>query len=256
MRAFRSRAGWRSGAAARCGMTRWPGAMPAAADLRGVDLIQNCEVTGMKIEGGRIQAAWKPPRLHRRGQGRRGGGGQFVVEGHGPCRHAAADRKPCAAGLCLRGAEAADRRRDDLWRRAFLCQPVRQGRPRFRRRHRRLQFLRPTRQPAGDRGRGRRRHGADARHRARPPAAHLGRHHGHVDGRQSPIIDKTHVEGLYFNGGWCYGGFKATPASGWCFAHLLANDAPHKVATAYRFDRFLKGLMIDEKGQGAQPNLH
>ena len=72
----------------------------------------------------------------------------------------------------------------------------------------------------------------------------------------SPIIDKTHVEGLYFNGGWCYGGFKATPASGWCFAHLLATDTPHRVATAYRFDRFLKGLMIDEKGQGATPNLH
>jgi methylglutamate dehydrogenase subunit A len=72
----------------------------------------------------------------------------------------------------------------------------------------------------------------------------------------SPIIDKTHIDGLYFNGGWCYGGFKATPASGWCFAHLLAKDEPHKTATAYRFDRFLKGLMIDEKGQGATPNLH
>ena len=72
----------------------------------------------------------------------------------------------------------------------------------------------------------------------------------------SPIIDKTEVDGLYFNGGWCYGGFKATPASGWCFAHLLARDAPHATATAYRFDRFRKGLMIDEKGMGAQPNLH
>ena len=72
----------------------------------------------------------------------------------------------------------------------------------------------------------------------------------------SPIIDKTDIDGLYFNGGWCYGGFKATPASGWCFAHLLAKDEPHETATAYRFDRFRKGLMIDEKGQGAQPNLH
>ena len=72
----------------------------------------------------------------------------------------------------------------------------------------------------------------------------------------SPIIDKTGVEGLYFNGGWCYGGFKATPASGWVFAHLLATGTPHPTATAYRFDRFRKGLMIDEKGVGAQPNLH
>lgn len=72
----------------------------------------------------------------------------------------------------------------------------------------------------------------------------------------SPIIDKTDIDGLFFNGGWCYGGFKATPASGWCFAHLLAKDEPHETATAYRFDRFRTGLMIDEKGVGAQPNLH
>jgi sarcosine oxidase subunit beta len=72
----------------------------------------------------------------------------------------------------------------------------------------------------------------------------------------SPIIDKTPVEGLYLNAGWCYGGFKATPASGWCFAHLIARDMPHDVAAAYRLDRFRTGHMIDEKGQGAQPNLH
>lgn len=72
----------------------------------------------------------------------------------------------------------------------------------------------------------------------------------------SPFIDRTGIEGLYFNGGWCYGGFKATPASGLCFAHLLATDRPHPTATAYRLDRFRRGAMIDEKGQGAQPNLH
>jgi sarcosine oxidase subunit beta len=72
----------------------------------------------------------------------------------------------------------------------------------------------------------------------------------------SPIIDKTHIEGLYFNGGWCYGGFKATPASGYTYAHLLVTDEPHPTAKAYRFDRFAKGLMIDEKGMGNQPNLH
>lgn len=72
----------------------------------------------------------------------------------------------------------------------------------------------------------------------------------------SPIIDKCDLEGFYFNGGWCYGGFKATPASGWCFAHLLANDEPHETATAFRLDRFRKGFVIDERGVGAQPNLH
>ncbi|GAA6180094.1 sarcosine oxidase subunit beta family protein [Shimia sp. NS0008-38b] len=72
----------------------------------------------------------------------------------------------------------------------------------------------------------------------------------------SPFIDKTHIDGLYFNGGWCYGGFKATPAAGYALAHLLATDRPHETATAYRLDRFRTGNMIDEKGQGAQPNLH
>ncbi|MCB2127583.1 MAG: sarcosine oxidase subunit beta family protein [Rhodobacteraceae bacterium] len=72
----------------------------------------------------------------------------------------------------------------------------------------------------------------------------------------SPIIDRTPTEGLYLNAGWCYGGFKATPASGWAFAHLLATDTPHETATAYRLDRFARGYMIDEKGVGAQPNLH
>jgi heterotetrameric sarcosine oxidase beta subunit len=72
----------------------------------------------------------------------------------------------------------------------------------------------------------------------------------------SPIIDRTLVRGLYLNAGWCYGGFKATPASGWCFAHLIARDQSHPFAAAYRLDRFATGHLIDEKGVGAQPNLH
>ena len=72
----------------------------------------------------------------------------------------------------------------------------------------------------------------------------------------SPFIDKTHVEGLYLNAGWCYGGFKATPASGYCYAHLLATDQHHETARSFRLDRFRQGAMIDEKGVGAQPNLH
>jgi sarcosine oxidase subunit beta len=72
----------------------------------------------------------------------------------------------------------------------------------------------------------------------------------------SPIIDKTPVQNLFLNAGWCYGGFKATPASGYCFAHLIAREEPHEVAGAYRLDRFAEGRVIDEKGVGAQPNLH
>lgn len=72
----------------------------------------------------------------------------------------------------------------------------------------------------------------------------------------SPIIDRTPVDGLYLNAGWCYGGFKATPASGWCFAHTIARDEPHAFNAAMRLDRFATGHIIDEKGAGAQPNLH
>jgi sarcosine oxidase subunit beta len=72
----------------------------------------------------------------------------------------------------------------------------------------------------------------------------------------SPIIDRTPVDGLYLDAGWCYGGFKATPASGWCFAHLLATDQTHEVAKAYRLDRFATGRLIDEHGGGARPNRH
>ena len=68
------------------------------------------------------------------------------------------------------------------------------------------------------------------------------------------IIDKTPVEGLYLNGGWCYGGFKATPAAGECFAHLLATGQSHELAAPYRLDRFRTGHLIDEKAQGPFPN--
>ncbi len=72
----------------------------------------------------------------------------------------------------------------------------------------------------------------------------------------SPIIDKTSVDGLYLNCGWCYGGFKATPASGWCFAHLIARDEPYPDGALLRLDRYRSGHLIDEKGAGAQPNQH
>ena len=69
----------------------------------------------------------------------------------------------------------------------------------------------------------------------------------------SPFICKTAIDGLYLNGGWCYGGFKATPASGWCFAHTIARDEPHKLNAAFTIDRFEKGRMLDEKGVGPNP---
>ncbi|MBX3530889.1 MAG: sarcosine oxidase subunit beta family protein [Rhizobiaceae bacterium] len=72
----------------------------------------------------------------------------------------------------------------------------------------------------------------------------------------SPIITKGPLPGMYLNCGWCYGGFKATPASGFAFAHTIARDAPHAINAAYTLDRFERGYIIDEKGQGATPKLH
>ena len=72
----------------------------------------------------------------------------------------------------------------------------------------------------------------------------------------SPIIDATPVGGLYLNAGWCYGGFKAVPGSGDCFAHLIARGEPHPAARRYRLDRFASGHLLDEEGTGSQHNLH
>ncbi len=72
----------------------------------------------------------------------------------------------------------------------------------------------------------------------------------------SPIIAKTPIDNFYINGGWCYGGFKATPASGWVFAHTLANDAPHELNRAYSLERFETGAVIDDKGAGPTAQWH
>ncbi len=72
----------------------------------------------------------------------------------------------------------------------------------------------------------------------------------------SPILDRTPIEGLYLNAGWCYGGFKATPAAGWCLAHLIGTGESHPAAAGFTLDRFAAGRLLDEGGHGAQPNLH
>ena len=63
-----------------------------------------------------------------------------------------------------------------------------------------------------------------------------------------PIISKTPVKGLYFNCGWGTGGFKATPGSGWVFAHTIAQDGPHALNAPFALDRFITGYLIDEHG--------
>ena len=67
----------------------------------------------------------------------------------------------------------------------------------------------------------------------------------------SPIIGKTPVEGLYFNVGWGTGGFKATPGSGWVFAHTLATGEPHTINAPFSLERFHRGALVDEHGAAA-----
>ena len=67
----------------------------------------------------------------------------------------------------------------------------------------------------------------------------------------SPIVGKTPVEGLYINCGWGTGGFKATPGSGWAFAHTIARDRPHALNAPFALERFASGALIDEHGAAA-----
>ena len=73
----------------------------------------------------------------------------------------------------------------------------------------------------------------------------------------SPIIDKTETQGLFIDCGWCYGGFKAVPASGFALAHLMATGQHHETAAGFRLDRFRSGEgLMDEEATGSQHNLH
>tara|TARA_B100000963_G_scaffold91176_1_gene78487 strand:- start:55 stop:810 length:756 start_codon:yes stop_codon:yes gene_type:complete len=72
----------------------------------------------------------------------------------------------------------------------------------------------------------------------------------------SPFITKTNLSGFYLNAGWCYGGFKAIPGSGWCFAHTIAHDQPHEINSLLTLDRYAQGRQIDESGHGPFPKSH
>ena len=72
----------------------------------------------------------------------------------------------------------------------------------------------------------------------------------------SHFICKTPLDNLYLNAGWNYGGFKASPGSGWYFADLIANDRPHSDIANHDLKRFERGHSIDERGAGPDPKLH
>ena len=122
-----------------------------AADARGVDIIQNCAVTGIRREGERVTGRGDRAWFHRRGESRRSHGrAQQRAGRYG--RDTAAYRKPPAAGAGLGTNEARVGHRSDVKRGARLCESIRQGRTRCRFRNRCVHWLRATGQFLDHRG--------------------------------------------------------------------------------------------------------
>ena len=224
------------------------------ADRRGVDIIQNCEVTGFRIENGRclgVETTKGPISASKIGVSVAGSSSQVMamagmrlpIESHVLQAFVSEGLKPTLSGVITYGAGH------------FYCSQSNKGGLVFGgdidgyNSYAQRGNL-PAVEDVAESGISL----IPALGRVRLLRSWGGIMDMSMDG--SPFIDKTPVEGLYFNGGWCYGGFKATPAAGVSFAHLMSTGQPHKTATAFRLDRFRTGHMIDEKGQGAQPNLH
>lgn len=68
---------------------------------------------------------------------------------------------------------------------------------------------------------------------------------------RSPLLTNTPVDNLFFNCGWGTGGFKATPGSGWAFAEMLARGEPTKLTAPFCLDRFVNGDLVDEAAAAA-----
>ncbi|MGR3434199.1 MAG: sarcosine oxidase subunit beta family protein [Shimia sp.] len=225
------------------------------ADSRGVDIIQNCEVTGIDIEGGvvrGVQTARGPIRAKkvalatagRSGQTAAMAGMRLPIESHVLQAFVTEGLKPCIDHVVSYGMGHF-----------YISQSDKGG----------LVFGGDLDFYASYASRGNlpmKEHVMEAGMTLMPMIgqAKVLRSWGGImdmtpDG--SPIIDKTDTDGLFLNCGWCYGGFKAVPGSGHVFAHLIATGQPHEAAAKYRLDRFRTGRgLMDEEGTGAQHNLH
>ncbi|WP_050522826.1 sarcosine oxidase subunit beta family protein [Pseudorhodobacter wandonensis] len=224
------------------------------ADQRGVDLIQNCEVTGIDIEGGRVvgvQTTRGSIRARKVGMVVAGRSGQVAamagmrlpIESHVLQAFVTEGLKPCIDHVVSFGMGHF-----------YISQSDKGG----------LVFGGDIDFYASYASRGNLpmvEHVMEAGMTLMPMIgrAKVLRSWGGImdmtpDG--SPIIDKTPVDGLFIDAGWNYGGFKAVPASGWCMAHLMATGESHAVARRFRLDRFKTGHLLDEEGTGSQHNLH
>ncbi|MGR3485601.1 MAG: sarcosine oxidase subunit beta family protein [Paracoccaceae bacterium] len=225
------------------------------ADRRGVDLIQNCEVTGIDVEGGRVtgvqttRGAIRAKKVALVTAGRSSqtaamAGLRLPIESHVLQAFVTEGLKPVIdhvisfgmghyyisqsdkGGLVFGGDldfHASYASRGDLPRAEQVCEAA------------------MTLMPAIG--------------KARMLRSWGGIMDMSPDG--SPIIDHSPIDGLTINAGWCYGGFKAVPGSGHACAHLIATGNHHPAAARYRLDRFATGRgLMDEEGTGAQHNLH
>ena len=225
------------------------------ADQRGVDLIQNCEVTGIDIENGKVvgvqttRGAIKAKRVGMVAAGRSGqvaamAGMRIPIESHVLQAFVTEGLKPCIDHVVTFGMGHFYISQSDKGGLVFGGD---------------IDFYASYAQrgnlPAVE-------HVIEAGVTLMPMIgkAKLLRSWGGImdmspDG--SPIIDHTHIDGLFLNCGWNYGGFKAVPASGWCFAHLMATNTHHEYAARFRLDRFETGRgLMDEEATGSQHNLH
>jgi methylglutamate dehydrogenase subunit A len=224
------------------------------ADQRGVDLIQNCEVTGIDIENGRVtgvQTTRGAIRARKVGivvAGRSSqvaamAGMRLPIESHILQAFVTEGLKPVIDHVISFGMGHFYISQSDKGGLVFGGD---------------LDFYASyasARQPAHGRtcdGGG---HDPDADDRPRQGAAVLGRDHGHV-ARWQPHHRQDPDRRALCRCGWNYGGFKAVPASGWCMAHLMATGESHEVARRFRLTALRTGHVIDEEGTGSQHNLH
>ena len=242
----------RRGGTARHDAVAW--GFARAADMRGVDIIQHCEVTGIDVEGGRVtgvRTTRGPIKANKIGLAVAGNTSRlaqmagldvpieshvlqaFVSEPLKPLVHAVitfgaghfyisqSDKGGLVFGGGLDGWNTYAQRGnlpvlEHVWSAGVSMMPM-------------LSRLRALRQWGGVMDMS-------------------------FDG--SPIIGLTPIEGLTMTAGWCYGGFKATPASGWCHAWTIAKGRPHQLNAAFTLDRFREGRLLDERGTGPYPWLH
>ncbi|WP_337876847.1 sarcosine oxidase subunit beta family protein [Elioraea sp.] len=225
-----------------------------AADRRGVDIVRNCEVTGLEIEGGRVtgvRTTRGPIRAGKVGLAVAGrtsvvaamAGLRLPIETHLLQAFVTEPIKPLIDTVIAYGAAHFYVSQSDKGGLVlggdldgYNSYAQRGGLPMVEHTLRSALALMPSLS------------------RLRILRHWAGAMDMTMDG--SPFICRTPIRGLYLNGGWCYGGFKATPASGWCFAWTIAKDEPHPDNAAFTIERFAEARQIDEKGMGPTPNAH